>query len=326
MAYQYQHIACGGTFDLLHKGHQTVLLAAFKKAKFVSIGITTDFMNKKLNKPTFQIQNLRRRELEDFLKSKKLNRRSKIILLDDIYGSTLSDKTIEALVVSEETLGGAERINEARIKRGLKRLPIIICPKVLAQDKKMLSSSRIREGIIARSGQSYLSSLHKIANKPITKEVRRKLKKPLGPLVKVTRSLTLKNAPFMAVGDMTVSTFLKFDVCPNISVVDLFIGRQRKFSNLAQLGFANNKADFVIKNPRGIISKQLIQILKRAINHNKQKMIIQVLGEEDLATIPAILLSPLGFSIYYGQPARGTVMVKVTEKIKQDICSVFKLK
>ena len=72
-----------------------------------------------------------------------------------------------------------------------------------------------------------------------------------------------------------------------------------------------------------MITQQLVQIMKKAIKEKRQKLVIRVIGEEDLATIPAILLSPLGYSIYYGQPALGTIKVTVDEKIKQDICGIL---
>jgi len=323
MKFEYKHIACGGTFDLLHKGHKTFLLMAFKSAKFASIGITTDLFNKKLTKPTFQGYGQRKKKLLDFLKLKKLRTRAKIMPLHDIYGTTLTDKTIEALIVSEETLNGARKINQARIKRGLAKLPVIICPKILAQDQKMLSSSRIRDGEIDRKGQSYLMFLGKIANKTLANKIRKRLKKPLGPLVKITKAYASKNPPSIAIGDMTVATFLKNKTVPKISIIDLVVNRQKKYDCPTQLGFENKNVDFTLKNPAGVITQQLVQIMKKAIKEKRQKLVIRVIGEEDLATIPAILLSPLGSSVYYGQPALGTIKVTVDEKIKQDICGIL---
>ena len=56
------------------------------------------------------------------------------------------------------------------------------------------------------------------------------------------------------------------------------------------------------------------------ILHNKPtNEVIRIEGEEDLLTMPAILLSPLGTYIIYGQFEVGMVVVEVTEEIKDMI-------
>jgi len=325
MAFKFTHIACGGTFDLLHKGHQKLLETAFKKSRFVSIGITCDKMNKRLSKPTYQNQTQRKKELIAFLKKNDYRRRSKIIWLNDIFGTTLSDKTIKALVVSKETLGGAKLVNRERVNKKLGKLALITCPIVKSNDQKMLSSSRIRKGEIDRKGKNYLTTLLKISASPITKKVRSVLKKALGPQVVISKKFSMGDFPLVAVGDLTVATFLKIGIWPNISIVDFHIARQKTFNNLSDLGFTTSNPDVIIKNPAGVISKKIIREIHKAIVRNK-KTIIQVIGEEDLAAIPAILLSPLGTHIFYGQPNKGTIDVTVIEKIKDDICGLFGLR
>jgi len=49
----------------------------------------------------------------------------------------------------------------------------------------------------------------------------------------------------------------------------------------------------------------------------KTKTVILVGGEDDLAVLPVLLIAPLGFSIYYGQPGEGLVRVDVTEENKE---------
>ena len=48
-------------------------------------------------------------------------------------------------------------------------------------------------------------------------------------------------------------------------------------------------------------------------------MKIIVDGEEDLATLPAILYAPLGSAVVYGQPNEGSVLVDVTPEKKLHI-------
>ena len=53
---KYNHVALGGTFDILHIGHLHLLKESFKVGNFVTIGITSDnFVKTRLNK---KIKNL----------------------------------------------------------------------------------------------------------------------------------------------------------------------------------------------------------------------------------------------------------------------------
>ena len=325
MTYQYQHIACGGTFDLLHKGHKAFLIRAFELSRQVSIGLTTDQFCQKITKTIYQNQAQRKSVLIRFLKENGNFKRAEIIDLSDIFGTTLKDQTIEALLVSDETKNGAEKINRMRSTLGLKKLKVILFSQVLARDGKKLSSGRIRDGQIDRNGNNYYSLILKIADKRIRQDIRTNLKKPLGPQVTISKKNSRRDLPLVAVGDLTVATFLKIGIWPSISIIDFNVSRERKYANLTDLGFNSNNPDVIVKNPAGYISKKLISEIHKAVQGNK-KTIIQVLGEEDLATIPAILLSPLGTHVYYGQPNKGTIEVAVTEKIKDDICKLFRLR
>ncbi|MHA2499708.1 MAG: DUF359 domain-containing protein [Candidatus Hodarchaeales archaeon] len=42
-----------------------------------------------------------------------------------------------------------------------------------------------------------------------------------------------------------------------------------------------------------------------------------VSGEEDLLTIPAVISSPIGAVVIYGQPNVGLVLIEITEDIQQ---------
>ena len=53
-------------------------------------------------------------------------------------------------------------------------------------------------------------------------------------------------------------------------------------------------------------------------------MKIVVDGEEDLATLPAILYAPLGSVVIYGQPNEGSVLVNVTSEMKLKIDKFMK--
>jgi len=50
-----------------------------------------------------------------------------------------------------------------------------------------------------------------------------------------------------------------------------------------------------------------------------ERIKIIVNGEEDLATLPAILYAPVGSVVVYGQPNEGSVLVHVTSERKKHI-------
>lgn len=322
MKYKYQHAALGGTFDLLHKGHEAILQKTFAIAQKVTIGQTTDNFCKKLGKIPHEDQLQRRKNLQAYLKKFGFSKRAKLIWLSDIFGNTLKDTTVQAIAVSKESLAGANVINKTRLKLKLKKLPLVLCPQVLADDKKPISSTRIRNGEIAKTGLVYQNALLKISQKALSSSVKSKLKKPFGKIVKINSKLKLKN--LIAVGDISVSQLLKFRILPKISIVDFYVQRKLRFHNLTQLGFGSANADVIVKNPAGTISKSLsTQIGKALIKQNSTVILVD--GEEDLAAIPAILLAPLGYTIVYGQPERGAVVVNIDNKIKESLCEILSL-
>lgn len=319
---QYNHVALGGTFDLLHKGHQALIAKAFKISKLVSIGITTDKFCRKLGKSPYQSQEERRKNLIIYLRSRHLDKRTKIVWLNDIFGTTIKDQTIEALVVSKETLAGAISINKERSKKKLKPLKVMICKEILAQDSKRISSGHIKDGKITPDGTSYAIFLSTISGKRFSTRIRKNLKKPFGPIVKITKKIKSQEPP-ISVGDATTANFLKAGIVPKLAIVDFYIRRQRVYKNLHELGFTQPNPDVIVKNPPGQISKSLVLAVEKALRRKSTNQIILVKGEEDLAVIPTVLLSPLGTTVFYGQPQKGAVQITVDLKTKQKLLDLL---
>jgi len=150
---EFRKVAVGGTFDELHKGHRKLLAKAFEVGKIVLIGLCTDEFVEKMGKPHVTAPyEARLRELQAFLKKSRLSDKAEIIPLNDPYGNTLTDKCIEALVVSEETEKIAIKINQKRIAVHLPPLTIITINMVPAENYKPISTTRIRQGEIDREG------------------------------------------------------------------------------------------------------------------------------------------------------------------------------
>jgi len=138
-------VCLGGTFSILHAGHEALLRKAFETGSDVTIGLTTDSMAKKMGKRVEAYWE-RKQKLERFL-ADTFGRTAAIVPLDDPYGPAV-EGDFDAIVVSPETAEGAERINEERRKRGLRELDVVKVPFELADDGIPISSSRIRRGEI----------------------------------------------------------------------------------------------------------------------------------------------------------------------------------
>src|SRR5690348_13270568 len=114
-------VVLGGTFDILHAGHEALLRAAFEsRPDLVLIGLTTDRFAKatrtKVNPYAVRERNLRR-----FLAARKW-RRARIEPIDDPFGPADDLPDLDALVVSAERQSVAAALNEARVSKGLRPL------------------------------------------------------------------------------------------------------------------------------------------------------------------------------------------------------------
>jgi len=316
--YKFGHLALGGTFDFLHKGHRKFLDFAFAEAEFVSIGITTDEFTQRNGKNQARAFRARLADLASYLKKKGFDRRSKIIFLDDIYGSAAVDKTIDGILVTAETQEGATLINKKRAAIGLVPLTVLEFPVIAAFDNKPISSSRIRYGEIDREGNSYFS---KMGNRDyyLPDNLRLELSKPHGKLFKNVDDLKPRVLPseLIAVGDETTLNFLKKGIIPRLSIIDLKVGRKKIFNGISDLGFSKSQDFEIISNGASTIKKELTQSVRNHIaNKNETSFVIKIIGEEDLAVLPATILAPLSWHIVYGQPNKGLVLISAVEETK----------
>ena len=150
---ELRKVAVGGTFDEFHRGHKVLLMKAFEIGSHVLIGLCSDEFVKKMGKPhTTATYEERLKELRVFLTSHGLTDKAEIVPLNDPYGVTVTDRCIDALVVSEETKKTAIKINQKRSEAQLSPLTIVTISMVPAENCKPISTTRIREGEIDREG------------------------------------------------------------------------------------------------------------------------------------------------------------------------------
>lgn len=150
---KFKKVAVGGTFDHFHIGHEYLIKTALSIGTQVLIGLTTDkLLQAHRKKDTLQSYLSRKRAITCFLESQCATEFSRIVPLYDLFGSSIQDPEIDALVVSTETQHRAKVVNEIRLKKGFQPLQLIIVDLVLAKDGKPISATRIRNNEIDRCG------------------------------------------------------------------------------------------------------------------------------------------------------------------------------
>ena len=117
---QFRKVAVGGTFDELHRGHKVLLMKAFEIGARVLIGLCSDEFVRRMGKPheTAPFEE-RLADLKAFLANLGVSEKAEILALNDPFGPTVTDRCIEALIVSEETKPVSGKINEQRRNVGL---------------------------------------------------------------------------------------------------------------------------------------------------------------------------------------------------------------
>jgi len=162
----------------------------------------------------------------------------------------------------------------------------------------------------------------------LTPELRIKLKHPLGMLIKGSYSETIKRlneivnkespCEIIAVGDTVSRNLAKNHVLAKLSITDNKCMRR----NVPPAPLDAKKTLYV-KNPQGTITEEAIKTVQEALK-DRERVKIQVEGEEDLLTLIAIMEAPNNSIVVYGQPYEGIVAVKVTQEKKTETFEILK--
>ncbi len=307
----YQSIGLGGTFDHLHLGHETFIKFASQFANFLLIGVTDDKMvMKKVYPQSIQPFEVRKNAVINFCHQNQI--KCKVTKLTDPYGPTLDDQSVQAIAVTNDTVLGAKKINELRQKLNLKPLTIHVCSLVKDEYGEIITSSRIRAGLINRQGFRY----DQIFNTPIViSDQQKKFFSQLqGNIVATNEAESFFNA---VVGDRSLKLFLDQNWPVQIGVYDL---KEKRTAN-PDLSRLITQPDFMVTNTQGEISLDLVKALKQALIQPKKFVLIN--GEDDLAAVALILILPLEAAIYYGQPNQGMVEMIVTEHKKNQFFEIL---
>jgi len=311
---EYKTIILGGTFDRFHTGHEAFLDKAFKSGKKIIIGLTTPSMLKKIvRQDSIWPFEERKKAVETF--AKKYKKQFSIVPIEDIFGPSTEIEDLDAIVATEETRQTCERINHIRKRKDLKPLKIIHIPWVYSEDCRIISSSRIRKGEIDRQGRV-------LVDYSITDRLREELRTPLSRIFEGDNFTVTKDVishikeenieDVICVGDEVSRDLLDNNFKPKNIIVDGKV--MRKPIDYLDRIIEPYKNRLTLNNPAGKISKETWKIISQAF---KKKSAVVVKGEEDLLTIPAILLAKNGSVVIYGQPGRGKVVIRIDEKRKE---------
>jgi uncharacterized protein (UPF0218 family) len=162
----------------------------------------------------------------------------------------------------------------------------------------------------------------------LTPELRIKLKKPLGTLIRGSYTETIKKlldmireekpSTIISVGDTVSKNITENHAIPQLAIVDNKVMRRR-----IQPVPTTAEKIIHVKNPPGTITKEAATAIQTALKSNCHVKII-VEGEEDLLTLIAVLHAPENAFVVYGQPYEGIVIVKVTPEKKAEVSEILK--
>lgn len=149
----------------------------------------------------------------------------------------------------------------------------------------------------------------------LTDELKEQLKEPIGYLIPNAEITYEEIANFVStskiivtVGDATTENLIRLGFELSVEIVD---GKEMRIERALPKSRATTQLS--VQNPAGHISRDSLEALKYTVKARKPIRII-VNGEEDLLTLPAILVFPYGTSVIYGQPGKGLVIVKVNSR------------
>lgn len=316
----YRSIGLGGTFDHFHIGHQFFLEFAAELADYVLVGVTTPELSQhKAAAHLIEAFDVRKRAVEQFLQDRGIH--GEVFALSDPYGPTLENSKVEAVAVTEQTVPGAEAINMKRAALSLPALPVHACTLLRDEHGELISSTRIRIGEVDRTGRIYRQTLH--PDIPLTAEQSQFFHAAQGPVVLSVNPSQLTDT-VLTIGDVVSETFLKEQWPVQLAVFDQMSERKDYQSSHLQ----PTKNIPILVNPRGVISKEVIDWLANFFHQvtNKKgqsRQLLCIAGEEDLVTVAAVILAPLGTNIFYGQPGEGMVHLIVTEELKKRFADVM---
>jgi len=161
----------------------------------------------------------------------------------------------------------------------------------------------------------------------LPKNIRNLLKTSIGQLARNDEQLLeiIKNDKYIvSIGDQVTYTLLKHGVKPVFCVIDYKTHRGNCEKEVVDLIKSFGKKTVVVENPAGTISDDLWNIISFAYEVLEPGSLrVEVIGEEDLASLAAIYFAPSDVTIIYGLPDKGVLVVKPTVENKKKVKEVL---
>jgi len=150
--------------------------------------------------------------------------------------------------------------------------------------------------------------------------LRAELSDPAGQVyTDATALLDAAGDPLVTVGDVVTDHVLVAGQVPAVAVVDGRTERSAVDDNRTErIRAAPFEHRLTAENPPGTLTAGLLRAVREALD-SEGATLIAVDGEEDLATLPAVLCAPPGATVVYGQPGEGMVLLAVTEDTRTRI-------
>ena len=148
-------VVLGGTFGPIHDGHRALFRVACRRGSDgVVLGITTDeFARRTRERVVPPLETRLRCVVQELSTIHSYSRSITITAIDDTYAIAAEDPDIGGIVVSTETEGVVEKLNEYRRCNGMDPIEAIVVPVVTAEDGKRISSTRIVSGEVDQHGR-----------------------------------------------------------------------------------------------------------------------------------------------------------------------------
>jgi hypothetical protein len=159
--------------------------------------------------------------------------------------------------------------------------------------------------------------------------LREAFKEPFGPVFTDARALleTIEGSgALVAVGDVVTYHLLEAGRRPDVAVLDGYTERTPVAAEI-EAGTDTGAYDthLRIENPAATLTAGVLDAVADALagtgkegdSETAEHTVIDIEGEEDLVTVPAIVAAPEGASVVYGQPGEGMVLVPVEEDTRQ---------
>lgn len=140
------HVALGGTFEIIHKGHRTLLAKAFEIGDRVLIGLTSDRLANSSRSRKVRPYHEREEALRTHVDRTHPGSDYTIKMIDDRFGPAIHLEDLDVLVVSVNTHPTGIELNHLRKEKGLRPLDLVAIPPVLADDGLLISSTRVMAG------------------------------------------------------------------------------------------------------------------------------------------------------------------------------------